>query len=325
MGSSFTQQQIQFPYHPSEYRNPIFEVDFQSGLPVSSEAYANMSGVTESFGYTRPSPTILNSSFSSSDGSSIASEGMASMSLESAPLQGCTPSMDFQSTCHASSTGIKGEDWMAAYPATISPKMLRINPSPTPTSSSESIQTSIPTTNADLDFVSSAWDQHEAGSVLPNRCLHHKPRKELPTKPIKAPLMKSSTSRRSAMSKGKGKAHVQPKSSQQCLDKAALGRTIPEGRRVVDTDDSVEMTMPSISSDAEREAKNRFLVDSKLAGMTYREIRLQGGFTEAESTLRGRFRTLTKNKEQRVRKPEWQDKDVSYPANTDALMINSHD
>ncbi|KAI9886177.1 MAG: hypothetical protein M1823_002029 [Watsoniomyces obsoletus] len=56
--------------------------------------------------------------------------------------------------------------------------------------------------------------------------------------------------------------------------------------------------------------KNSFLVRSKLAGMSYKEIRDQGGFTEAESTLRGRFRTLTKDKERRVRKPEWEDRDI---------------
>ncbi|KAH8749741.1 hypothetical protein F5883DRAFT_694706 [Diaporthe sp. PMI_573] len=43
--------------------------------------------------------------------------------------------------------------------------------------------------------------------------------------------------------------------------------------------------------------------------MTYKEIRKQGGFTEAESTLRGRFRTLTKPKEASVRKPEFQEID----------------
>ena len=47
--------------------------------------------------------------------------------------------------------------------------------------------------------------------------------------------------------------------------------------------------------------------------MTYREIRKQGNFKEAESTLRGRYRTLTKCKEARVRKPEWQEKDVRKP------------
>lgn len=61
----------------------------------------------------------------------------------------------------------------------------------------------------------------------------------------------------------------------------------------------------------DREAQDEFLVKSKLAGMSYRDIRQQGSFTEAESTLRGRFRALTKDKTQRVRKPEWEDNDVS--------------
>lgn len=60
-----------------------------------------------------------------------------------------------------------------------------------------------------------------------------------------------------------------------------------------------------------RSEKDEFLVKSKLAGMTYKDIRKKGGFTEAESTLRGRFRTLTKPKEARVRKPEFQEIDVS--------------
>jgi hypothetical protein len=60
-----------------------------------------------------------------------------------------------------------------------------------------------------------------------------------------------------------------------------------------------------------RSEKDEYLVQSKLAGMTYKEIRKQGSFTEAESTLRGRFRTLTKPKEARVRKPEFQEIDVS--------------
>jgi hypothetical protein len=59
-----------------------------------------------------------------------------------------------------------------------------------------------------------------------------------------------------------------------------------------------------------RDSKDEFLVKSKLAGMPYKEIRRQGNFTEAESTLRGRFRALTKHKTQRVRKPEWSDNDV---------------
>ena len=63
----------------------------------------------------------------------------------------------------------------------------------------------------------------------------------------------------------------------------------------------------------DRVAKDEFLVKHKQLGLTYKEIRRMGGFTEAESTLRGRYRTLTKSREARVRKPEWSEKDVSEP------------
>ncbi|POS85844.1 hypothetical protein EPUL_001874 [Erysiphe pulchra] len=59
-----------------------------------------------------------------------------------------------------------------------------------------------------------------------------------------------------------------------------------------------------------RSAKDEFLIQKRRAGMSYKDIRLEGGYTEAESTLRGRFRTLTKPKSARVRKPEWSDKDT---------------
>ncbi|ODH15274.1 hypothetical protein ACO22_06455 [Paracoccidioides brasiliensis] len=57
-------------------------------------------------------------------------------------------------------------------------------------------------------------------------------------------------------------------------------------------------------------AKDEFLVQGKRSGMSYKEIKEKGNFSEAESTLRGRFRTLTKKKEQRVRKPGWQENDL---------------
>ncbi|KAL5354899.1 hypothetical protein ACLOAV_000990 [Pseudogymnoascus australis] len=59
-----------------------------------------------------------------------------------------------------------------------------------------------------------------------------------------------------------------------------------------------------------RTTKDAFLITSKQAGMSYRAIRQAGNFSEAESTLRGRYRTLTKQKEERVRKPEWTAGDV---------------
>lgn len=63
-----------------------------------------------------------------------------------------------------------------------------------------------------------------------------------------------------------------------------------------------------------RDAKDDFLVRSKMTGMSYKDIRKKGKFTEAESTLRGRYRTLTKHKAERVRKPEWNENDVCWPA-----------
>jgi hypothetical protein len=70
--------------------------------------------------------------------------------------------------------------------------------------------------------------------------------------------------------------------------------------------------IPTQRTPAQRSGdKDAFLVQCKLSGMSYREIKEKGRFPEAESTLRGRFRTLTKRKEYRVRKPEWQQDDVS--------------
>jgi hypothetical protein len=69
---------------------------------------------------------------------------------------------------------------------------------------------------------------------------------------------------------------------------------------------------PTAQAIHHRDAKDDFLVRSKLAGMSYKDIRRRGNFVEAESTLRGRFRTLTKHKAARVRKPEWTDNDVSF-------------
>ncbi|KAJ5660375.1 hypothetical protein N7507_006826 [Penicillium longicatenatum] len=58
------------------------------------------------------------------------------------------------------------------------------------------------------------------------------------------------------------------------------------------------------------DTRNAFLIDCKRRGLSYKEIKRVGGFKEAESTLRGRFRTLTKSKDQRVRKPKWLERDV---------------
>lgn len=57
-------------------------------------------------------------------------------------------------------------------------------------------------------------------------------------------------------------------------------------------------------------AQDQYLLDMRDKGYTYRHIKRVGRFTEAESTLRGRVRVLTKDKSKRVRKPEWSGNDV---------------
>ncbi|KAI2642671.1 hypothetical protein GGS21DRAFT_486494 [Xylaria nigripes] len=310
LAGSLNQQQFQYPsYNPNSLCNPNLDIEFQHGLPSSTEVYSNMSVFAEPFEYSHISPAALNSSFTSSAASSIASERMASMTLESVPQHGRTPAMGFQSDRHGPNTAIQGQTWAGNCPATISPKMLRINPSPTPMPSSESIQTGIMAIGGDSDLGTSAWDQQQIRVSLPAKRSHHKSRKELPTKPCK-PRLAPASPRESVPSRSKCKGHTRRHSHQQALRRLpAESSPIPKDHLEAEVGDYLE-TVPSSSADPERDAKNRFLVESKLAGMTYREIRRQGNFTEAESTLRGRFRTLTKNKEQRVRKPEWQDKDI---------------
>lgn len=58
-------------------------------------------------------------------------------------------------------------------------------------------------------------------------------------------------------------------------------------------------------------SKDELLVRCKGQGMSYKQIKELGGFEEAESTLRGRYRALTKPREARLRKPEWGEREVS--------------
>ncbi|KAG9233999.1 hypothetical protein BJ875DRAFT_441720 [Amylocarpus encephaloides] len=59
-----------------------------------------------------------------------------------------------------------------------------------------------------------------------------------------------------------------------------------------------------------KKPEHDYLVRKRLEGVPYKDIKKDGKFTEAESTLRGRFRTLTKPPAERIRKPEWNDSDV---------------
>lgn len=80
----------------------------------------------------------------------------------------------------------------------------------------------------------------------------------------------------------------------------------PKNDFLVDKSSSTIGNMPLLT----RSEQNNFLIRSRQAGMSYRAIRSNGNFTAAESTLRGRFRTLTKDKKDRVRQPKWTEADV---------------
>jgi len=61
----------------------------------------------------------------------------------------------------------------------------------------------------------------------------------------------------------------------------------------------------------QRKEDDETLLDGKRANLTYKEIREKLHVKCAESTLRGRFRSLMKPRQERVRKPVWTEKDVS--------------
>lgn len=78
-----------------------------------------------------------------------------------------------------------------------------------------------------------------------------------------------------------------------------------------------ERSIPELA----RNTKDEYLQEARRRGLSYKEIKRRGGFTEAESTLRGRIRILSKPKEMRVRKPQWHRADVSYASPTPTLFL----
>ncbi|KAL2022495.1 hypothetical protein VTK56DRAFT_5102 [Thermocarpiscus australiensis] len=211
---------------------------------------------------------------------------------------------------------------------TVSPKMLRIRPTPTPTSSSESIRTSYLAGTADAKPHFLCPD---AGGSKAGKPAVSKARKQLPGRGQRPTLhlddctanahnmSRSRSTGRSdppspslrKLSKLKPKPKVAPAPSRPSPPPASLASTRAQSSDISASagkgdscaaKDRVEL--------ADRISKDDFLVRHKQLGMTYKEIRRMGGFTEAESTLRGRYRTLTKSREARVRKPEWTENDL---------------
>ncbi|KAI1212400.1 uncharacterized protein F4807DRAFT_457896 [Annulohypoxylon truncatum] len=286
-------------------------LDYPDGLPDNQWQH-NM----PVFGEPLEGPQVSPSSFSSSIPSSATSDAMAAMTLDSMAAHSNaigTP----RANNSVSGSEASGNTWASGYPPTISPKMLRLNPSPTHTSSSESIHTNM-LASCDPDVGTSTGNPpfgHQLRSPFnPNRQVH-KPRKELPSKPMKprslptAPFASKSRDKKQAppqLPSGQLELPQKPKVSQEIQEPQSSTTYEFEASPVPSSQGNGDMRL----IEETRSAKDEFLVRAKREGLTYREIRKKGNFTEAESTLRGRFRTLTKDKEARVRKPEWRDNDI---------------
>ncbi|KAI0165856.1 hypothetical protein GGR57DRAFT_497324 [Xylariaceae sp. FL1272] len=309
--SNLDYQQLSYPsYAASDLSNHNTSFVTQHGFPLTDH-YSNIYGLPDPTSYTRGSVDTLNGSFSSSFGSSVTSERFTSMTLGSNVPQRSTQPFDAYGGHVSSGLGLEGHSWSPNSSATISPKMLRLNPSPTPPSSSESTQTSILHTSFDSDAGPTVWKHGSARDALPTKRPTQSPRKELPSKPSKPRRRLPSLGRSSSSNT---KALLEPRrhrKSQSPADENILPPLKPTSGKgsAARAERAPEPVVPGIG-DADRQTKNQFLVESKRKGLTYREIKRMGDFPEAESTLRGRYRTLTKNKEHRVRKPEWQEKDI---------------
>jgi len=219
---------------------------------------------------------------------------------------------------------------------TVSPKMLRLQRSPTPCSVYPEPALLPPAAEVDIALKFS----HNVSSTS-------KTRKFLPSKSQRTVLSSGSTILASSSSKTKGRRSntrsPSPGSSRKTISKPKSMPRLAPAPRMPTPPTTVAALNPSLPSLrctpqplggetwaevpqikfelSDRMSKDQFLVAKKREGLTYKEIRRMGGFTEAESTLRGRYRTLTKSREARVRKPEWSELDVSvlhhlllYPA-----------
>ncbi|KAK8074632.1 hypothetical protein PG997_009295 [Apiospora hydei] len=291
-------------------------ISYCDGLPSSSDVMSS----------SHVSPTAThNSSFSSSHGTA-GSDVFGSMNVEPMPSASyivSTPPM--QTHAKTIPSPFDYSSCQSVYDAAIanpqmgyvSPKDLRKHPSPSliPTTAFNSSTESLPVQNCPFKA------EPESRNILPSMPLRltakAKGRKELPM-PVKlrpspsrlpTPFSRSTVSPSSPSSSASSNAPgslASPTVKTSLKTGLAHRSKLPKDKQP----EAEESDSEVIRANAERAKKDEFLVQSKRAGMTYREIRRKGNFTEAESTLRGRYRTLTKDKNARVRKPEFLDNDV---------------
>lgn len=204
---------------------------------------------------------------------------------------------------------------------TISPKALSKNPSPSLSSSKSRSAESLALSDHS-SFHDESWEP-EPAPTSERRLSTLRPRRNLPdVVPAAAidrivPLMPnneySSPRRRSIRNYNSDEVNttIPSNASTRQAPRKPQEPSIPRLPKKIEPKPTSGSSSSSTKLAAHsRTPKDEYLVKQKLAGMSYKDIRRNGGFTEAESTLRGRFRTLTKNRSARVRKPEWSENDV---------------
>lgn len=303
IGSSFEYNQYTLDVHASAFPQTAFR---------PGEPFHNLS-----------LPPMLESG-SSTSSKSYASSGMLEAMALDDPEQCLWDASPGARVEHEDAPGTKAEPGQLDN-NTVSPKLLRIHETPTPSTSCESLHTNF-LSDSHLHEPPDAIDPLPSVEVpLPPTI--PKPRKQLPDAPNRSyrshPAAENTRNRRSPTDSDftppdsrRLTRRLQPKarnmesepSSSPSLPVPSIQplQPLPSHLRAPPT--TTELAIIKLT---DRRAKDDFLVKHKQQGMPYKEIRRLGGFIEAESTLRGRYRTLTKSREARVRKPEWSEKDVS--------------
>jgi hypothetical protein len=109
---------------------------------------------------------------------------------------------------------------------------------------------------------------------------------------------------------------ARPNSTMLPFDRRSMQRVQWSNKSNVPTQSHFQSRFMMPLNDGEKEQRKKdddLLLKMKQDGRTYRDIRKALGRKVAESTLRGRYRSLTKPRRERVRAPKWTGADVSRP------------
>jgi hypothetical protein len=109
---------------------------------------------------------------------------------------------------------------------------------------------------------------------------------------------------------------ARPNSTMLPFDRRSMQRVQWSNKSNVPTQSHFQSRFMMPLNDGEKEQRKKdddLLLKMKQDGRTYRDIRKALGRKVAESTLRGRYRSLTKPRRERVRAPKWTGADVSHP------------